>query len=339
MFALSFTVVASLFWYTAAKSCYTRTASWGANSSFFDAFNFEVDWDPTHGYVDYIGRDEASSLGLIKTIGDKVYIGVDYENVVPDYNRGRKSIRLSSKMTLKGNNLVVIDLDHMPSTLGKVAPAGCSTWPAFWTCGSNWPNHGEIDIIEYVNTDSVVLTTLHTSSSCNQESESLDSFSGQWATTTNNQPSDNCDVNAWDQYGNQGCGIISDTANTVGSKFNQRGTGGVYVMEWDSSKEIRAFFFPRNVIPSDLIGGKPNPDSWGKPYARFAIGDDSDCSSDHFSDHNIIFDTTFCGDWAGATFSSTCFPQNDCVSFVKYNPSEFSETYWLINAVEVYEAC
>ena len=79
------------------------------------------------------------------------------------------------------------------------------------------------------------------------------------------------------------------------------------------------------------------PDSWGLPYARFEIGDN--CSADHFVSHNIIFDTTFCGDWAGNTFQdSVCSSAGmSCESFVANNPSEFSEAYWLINYVDVYK--
>jgi hypothetical protein len=38
--------------------------------------------------------------------------------------------------------ILVLDLEHMP--------AGCATWPAFWTKSqtSLWPAGGEVDIIE-----------------------------------------------------------------------------------------------------------------------------------------------------------------------------------------------
>lgn len=108
-------------------------------------------------------------------------------------------------------------------------------------------------------------------------------------------------------------------------------------MEWTKDSEIRAFYFPRNSVPSDLTGHTPNPDSWGLPYARFQIGDN--CPSSHFVDHNIIFDNTFCGDWAGAVFNSQCATSTSCTDFVKWNPSEFRDAYWLINYVEVYDAC
>jgi hypothetical protein len=322
-----------------AKDCYKLTNNWSASSNFFDAFNFETFDDPTHGFVDYVDSSTGWNEGLIKYVDGKVYIGVDHTNVVDYSSRGRKSIRLSSKTQVNGRNLVVIDLEHMPTTLGSAAPAGCATWPAFWTCGSDWPNNGEIDIIEYVNTDNTVLTTLHTSSSCDQSAESTSTFTGHWATTINGANSDNCDVNAGDQYSNQGCGIISSEGSTVGKSFNSRGTGGVYVMEWDTDAEIRAFFFSRDKIPGDLLAKNPNPNSWGTPYARFAIGSNSQCSSNHFNYHNIIFDTTFCGDWAGSVFASLCSPQSDCTSFVRNNPAEFSESYWLLNYVDTYEAC
>ncbi len=322
-----------------SKNCYRQSSTFASNSSFFDAFDFVTENDPTHGYVDFVGRDEAFALGLAGYTGDnKVYIGVDHSNVVPDWNRGRKSIRLSSHRVLNGNNLLIIDLDHMPSTDGRKAPAGCSVWPAFWTFGPNWPYGGEIDIIEYVNTDATIATTLHTNEGCNERSEDPNSFSGSWSISgLSGQPSDNCDVNAWGQYANAGCSIFG-SQNTVGAAFNGRGNGGVYAMEWNQDSEIRAFFFPRDNVPWDITNRNPNPDSWGKPYARFAIGPNSDCSANHFANHNIIFDTTFCGDWAGSVFNQVCGGMS-CVDFVKYNPEEFAQSFWLVNYVDVYDSC
>eukprot|EP00957_Ditylum_brightwellii_P057737 4377618-Ditylum_brightwellii.AAC.1 len=52
----------------------------------------------------------------------------------------RDSIRLEGKRRFD-RGLFVIDLHHMP--------AGCGVWPAFWlTDETNWPNNGEIDIVE-----------------------------------------------------------------------------------------------------------------------------------------------------------------------------------------------
>ena len=60
-------------------------------------------------------------------------------------------------------------------------PIGCGTWPAgillfhvlfsinwllVWLVGPNWPNGGEVDIIEGVNVNVVNQATLHTSSGC-----------------------------------------------------------------------------------------------------------------------------------------------------------------------------
>lgn len=56
-------------------------------------------------------------------------------------SRGRDSIRITSYKCW-GDSLIIIDLEHMP--------AGCATWPAFWTSSQRgpWPNGGEIDMIE-----------------------------------------------------------------------------------------------------------------------------------------------------------------------------------------------
>ena len=48
------------------------------------------------------------------------------------------------------------------------------------TCGiAGWPQHGEIDIIEYVNTDRIDTTTLHTDGGCDQSGEDINSFTGE----------------------------------------------------------------------------------------------------------------------------------------------------------------
>lgn len=217
-----------------------------------------------------------------------------------------------------------MDLDHMPQ--------GCATWPAWWLCGPNWPYGGEIDIIEGVNTNTADATTLHTQQGCDMSGESVDLFTGHWGLGSNNQPSTNCWIDAPNQYTNEGCSIIGQTGS-YGKLFNAFG-GGVYVLEF-TDQYIRAWMFGRDEIPKDLKNNQPQPNSWGLPYAYFQLG--SNCPSNFFSDLQIIINLTFCGDWAGATFSQQCPNRGDCNSFVKYQPQAFTEAYWLINSIKVFQ--
>ena len=70
---------------------------------------------------------------------------------------GRGSVRITSYGTWD-YGLFIADLEHMPE--------GCGTWPAWWLVGPDWPNGGEIDIIEGVNNQIYDQSTLHTSSGC-----------------------------------------------------------------------------------------------------------------------------------------------------------------------------
>lgn len=76
---------------------------------------------------------------------------------------------------------------------------------------------------------------------------------------------------------------------------------------------------------------------WGLPYAYFELG--GNCSPSHFSDHQIIINLTFCGDWAGSVFDQRCgsvAKGADCRSFVANNPSLLAESYFLIEYVKVF---
>ena len=101
-------------------------------------FDFITYDDPSHGYVTYVNQSTAESLGILKQQNGKLYMGADHTNVAS--GRGRNSIRVSSK-AVYNHGLFILDMDHIPDNQ-------CGTWPAFWTFGPNWPNSGEIDIIE-----------------------------------------------------------------------------------------------------------------------------------------------------------------------------------------------
>ena len=146
---------------------------------------------------------------------------------------------------------------------------------------------------------------------------------------------DDCDVNASGQSANQGCQIKTEDTRTYGSDFNKNG-GGVYATEIMDSF-INIFFFPRGSLPSDISSASPDPSSWGKPMAVFM----GDCDiPTHFKDMSITFTNTFCGDWAGNTWSSQgeCYKKADtCVDYVKNNPEAFKDAYWSINSLKVYK--
>jgi len=146
--------------------------------------------------------------------------------------------------------------------------------------GPDWPNNGEIDIIENVNSATTNAMTLHTSSGCSVNGNNT-SFTGTLSTS-------NCDVNAADQGNNVGCGIQSYDTQSYGSGFNANG-GGVYATEWTSSG-ISIWFFGPGVIPADISNNNspssnPNPAAWGKPTARF----EGACAIDsHFRNMQIV---------------------------------------------------
>lgn len=127
-----------------------------------------------------------------------------------------------------------------------------------WLVGPDWPNQGEIDIIEGVNDGAHNAMTLHTSDGCSIIDDGH--FTGTLGTT-------NCYVNAPGQSANSGCDIQNQDTQSYGNGFNAI-SGGVIATEWTGS-DITIWFFPRGTTPADITAGNPNPATWKEPVAQF----------------------------------------------------------------------
>jgi hypothetical protein len=136
---------------------------WVGND-FFRDWNWETKNDPTHGRVNYVSQAEAIAknlsygtsssrfslipldiqthlTGISSVENDAFVMRADDWSIVDPSARGRDSVRISTQNAY-GESIFVLDLAHMP--------AGCATWPAFWTKSQKgpWPHGGEVDIIE-----------------------------------------------------------------------------------------------------------------------------------------------------------------------------------------------
>ena len=133
--------------------------------------------DPTGGFVSYssgcrnLDKVVVEADGLVELRAFKVpeldeeaidVSGIYFKVAAP---------RLESRQSFNEGGLFLMDVDHIP--------AECGVWPAFWLFGGpdswnssypndqqDWPNYGEIDIIEQVNNDPNNHTTLHTKKGC-----------------------------------------------------------------------------------------------------------------------------------------------------------------------------
>jgi len=302
----------------ASRSCAYTLLDAYAPGNFFSSFDFFTDPDPTTGFVKYHPQSTAATLKLIGSApqaSNAIYIGVDSTTKSPS---GRASVRISSKKTYN-KGLFIADIAHMPGGI-------CGVWPAFWMLGSGtWPANGEIDILEGVNDARNNSMTLHTNAGCRVQKTG---FSGTLTTS-------DCDVSDPAQSKNAGCQIQDPAAASYGTAFNQQ--GGAVIATEVTSQGIKIWSFPRSKIPAGIES--PDPSTWGMPVAAFA----GECDIDtHFKDMSILFDTTFCGQWAGDPHvwaQGACAAKAPtCQAYVQGNPQVFGEAYWLVNSVKVYEA-
>ncbi|TKA39470.1 hypothetical protein B0A49_13310, partial [Cryomyces minteri] len=99
---------------------------------------------------------------------------------------------------------------------------------------------------------------------------------------------------------------------------------------------ISVYFFPRGSIPADITNGNPVPSGWGRPVAQFQGNCDI---ARKFVNQQIVFDTTFCGSWAGTVWANdaTCAPKaSTCAAYVQNNPADFTNAYWAINSLRLF---
>lgn len=290
-----------------------------AGKNFFDGWWFFNYADPTNGQVDYLNKEDATAAGLAFVQSDGVAV-IKVDNTTKlEMGKPRKSVRITSNKQYNGG-LFVADILQMPF--------GCSVWPAFWTVGDNWPNNGEIDILENVNLATNNQYTLHTgpNSTCTLDQSVV---AAKYKATSNTMGK----VCASKDGANAGCGFSDPESSSYGKAFNDVG-GAVIAMEWQNTG-IRIWRFKRDSIPADLQGDatSPNPDTWGAPVASWT---DASCDiANEVKKHNIIINTTLCGGWAGDAYGSSGCPAT-CTEQVM-DPSNYDNAIWKIKSVTVYQ--
>ncbi|KAF8551537.1 glycoside hydrolase family 16 protein [Imleria badia] len=301
---------------------YASSATYSLSSSltgqnFLNAFIWQNATDPNWGRVNYVDFATAQSKNLVSVSGNQVTLRADSTTILNSTGPGRDSFALLSKNQFT-THVAIFDIAHMPD--------GCGTWPAEF--GPNWPNGGEIDIVEGVNNQSPDTITLHTSANCTMPA--IRRMSGTSQGT-------NCNVYETD---NTSCGVKVNSPDSFGPTFNSAG-GGWYAIERTPSF-IKVFFWPRWEfidVPNDVKspGSTIDTDNWGIPAAYFPSSATCDFAT-HLSSFNIEINLDFCGAWAGnAQVYNTSGCPSTCVDYVNSNPTAFQNAYFTFNALTIYE--
>lgn len=256
-----------------------------------------VDWsydtgEYNHGSAAWVSSyDDANTNNLIEINDDSVKLKVG----TVDTNGRLPSIKLKSTTTYN-YGVFAISLDHIP--------AGMSTWPAFWLVGPNWPQDGEIDIIEGANSTAAGnnknQSTLHTSAGC----EKCDAPNGQ---------------------ATGGCGQTWGD-DTFGYGFNAK-NGGVFVCRLTEDGQVSLWLFEKDNAYISSNTNSMDMSRFPKPDISF-----NKCTN-YFKNLSIILNTNICGDWAGNTGSWS--PSTNCNDYIKN--ALMDDAYWSVNWIKTFQ--
>ena len=111
LFSTVFTIIALCS--TTGWAAYVLEDDYFEGGDFFSKFSFWDGEDPTHGFVEYAGRNEE----LISSSPTNAQMSV---STAPNTPNGRPSIRITSTKSYQ-SGLVILDLDHMPG-------GQCGSW-------------------------------------------------------------------------------------------------------------------------------------------------------------------------------------------------------------------
>ncbi|KAG8997293.1 hypothetical protein FRB94_001089 [Tulasnella sp. JGI-2019a] len=160
----------------------------------------------------YVDQKTAISKNLSYTNSNTLIMRADYTTALSSSGPGRDSVRIQSKKAY-GFGVTIVNVRAMP--------VGCGTWPALWSNanGVTWPQGGEIDMIEGVNSQGASNSVLHTSWNCAMDQSSM--------VQTGAPGNLNCTST---QNSNAGCIVQPQpSANSFGPNFNAEG-GGWYAV-------------------------------------------------------------------------------------------------------------
>ncbi|WVQ75782.1 hypothetical protein IAR50_005415 [Cryptococcus sp. DSM 104548] len=303
---------------------YPLVESWHGDG-FFDGFRFPAETydNTTNGYTFWATAQNTSLLRT--TPSGTTILAVNNTSSVANDSK-RYAPKLLSKSLYGVGTVWVMDAIHMPY--------GCSVWPAFWTQGADWPQGGEIDIMEGINNQATNVIALHTSNTttCTVDS-SLTSFTGTVV---------NANCNNSLNYG-AGCTVQDQDDKSYGSGFAEAG-GGVYVAEF-AEDGIRVWFITRTDVPESLTVDTSSLDTstLGTPVAEYPS---STCDIDKsFSPQTLTINIALCGDFAGipSLLAETCPALvGDATCYTTYvvgdQSSTYAQAYFEINYINVFSS-
>jgi len=317
-------------------------------SAFFDVFDFIAGLGSTHGAEQYVSRDDALNKSLAQAYESHAIIKVGNK----DWMYKRQSVKVQTKKSWT-YFLAAMHFTH--------TPYGCSTWPGFWmmstAAGVQWPNGGELDIMEYAN-DVAAGSSMHVGDQdkCQLNSTLLNKPSCPQFHDFDS-PNYDCVTSYFGSSRKLGCAPNS----VIKPGVVWSGQPGVIAAEWTESY-VKVFFIPEASIPLDLVADEPKPDTWDQwvisyfPLASSEKLNPGSCPSPEkvLTQQALVLNIALCGDWAGGEWTPNCeamtsnckagdiwHPADDCCTRFIWNSTNddyFAQNaYFNISWLKVYQ--